>query len=80
MASAEFPDGGRELFLAIKTAGIGEQMILHDNAFLEQALPGTVATPIEQADLEVYRRPYPTPESRLPLLQWARSTPGRPTR
>lgn len=27
------------------------------------------------ADLEVYRRPYPTRESRLPLLRWARSMP-----
>ncbi|MGY0061901.1 haloalkane dehalogenase [Streptomyces sp. LZ34] len=75
MAWEEFPEGGRELFRAIKTDGIGEAMILDDNAFIEQALPGTVATPLTQGDLDVYRKPYPTRESRLPLLRWPRSMP-----
>ena len=30
----EFPEGGRELFRAIRTEGVGESMILDDNAFL----------------------------------------------
>ncbi|WP_119726515.1 haloalkane dehalogenase [Thermomonospora amylolytica] len=75
MTGQEFPDAGRRLFQAIKTEGVGEKMILDDNAFLEEALPGTVAAPIDPGDLDVYRRPYPTRESRLPLLQWARSMP-----
>ncbi|MES4901857.1 MULTISPECIES: haloalkane dehalogenase [unclassified Streptomyces] len=75
MAWEEFPEGGRELFRAIKTDGIGEAMILDDNAFIEQALPGTVASPLSQGDLDVYRKPYPTRESRLPLLRWPRSMP-----
>ncbi|MFE9996577.1 haloalkane dehalogenase [Streptomyces avermitilis] len=75
MAWAEFPEGGRELFRAIKTRGVGESMILDDNAFIEQGLPGTSATPLTQGDLDVYRKPYPTRESRLPLLRWPRSMP-----
>ncbi|MEU4544175.1 haloalkane dehalogenase [Nonomuraea dietziae] len=75
MSWEEFPEGGRPLFQAIKTEGVGEAMILDDNAFLEQGLPATVATPLSQDDLDVYRRPYPTRESRLPLLQWPRSMP-----
>ncbi|MFG1685077.1 haloalkane dehalogenase [Nonomuraea sp. NPDC049269] len=75
MAWEEFPEGGRELFRAIKTEGVGEGMILDDNAFIEQGLPGTTATPISQGDLDVYRKPYPTRESRLPLLQWPRAMP-----
>jgi haloalkane dehalogenase len=71
----EFPEGGRELFRAIKTPGVGEAMILDDNAFLLQGLPSTVATPMSQEDLAVYGLPYPTRESRLPLLRWARSMP-----
>nr|WP_055501727.1 haloalkane dehalogenase [Nonomuraea pusilla] len=80
MSWQEFPEGGRDLFRAIKTDDVGERMILDGNAFIEQALPGTVATPLSQADLDVYRAPYPTRESRLPLLQWPRSMPlgGRP--
>ncbi|MFC5666878.1 haloalkane dehalogenase [Kitasatospora misakiensis] len=75
MAWEEFPEGGRPLFEAIRTPGVGEAMILDENAFIEQALPGTVATPLSPADLDVYRRPYPTRESRRPLLQWPRSMP-----
>ncbi|MCX4524468.1 MULTISPECIES: haloalkane dehalogenase [unclassified Streptomyces] len=71
----EFPEGGRELFRAVKTHGVGEAMILDENAFVEEALPGTVATPLDPADLAAYRAPYPTRESRRPLLRWARSMP-----
>ncbi|MFD5085824.1 haloalkane dehalogenase [Kitasatospora sp. NPDC058406] len=75
MAWEEFPEGGRRLFRAIRTPQVGEAMILDDNAFVEQLLPGSVATPLSPADLDVYRRPYPTRESRRPLLQWPRSMP-----
>ncbi|WP_248962766.1 haloalkane dehalogenase [Sphaerisporangium perillae] len=74
MSWEEFPEGGRELFRAIKTPGVGETMILDDDAFL-RGLPGTVATPMAEEDMAVYTRPYPTRESRLPLLRWARSMP-----
>ncbi|MFI6604679.1 haloalkane dehalogenase [Nonomuraea sp. NPDC050536] len=75
MTWEEFPEGGRDLFRAIKTPGVGEAMILDDNAFLLEGLPGTVATPIAEEDLAAYARPYPTRDSRLPVLRWARSMP-----
>jgi haloalkane dehalogenase len=75
MTWEEFPDGGRELFRAIKTEGVGEAMILDQNAFIEQALPAASATPLAPADLAAYREPYPTRKSRRPLLRWARSMP-----
>jgi haloalkane dehalogenase len=71
----EFPEGGRELFRAIRTDGVGEAMILDENAFIEQALPAASETPLAPADLAVYRAPYPTRESRRPLLRWPRSMP-----
>ncbi|MGX9886656.1 haloalkane dehalogenase [Streptomyces sp. NPDC002276] len=75
MTWEEFPEGGRELFRSIKAADIGEAMILDKNAFIEQALPASTATPLGAADLAAYRAPYPTRESRRPLLRWARSMP-----
>ncbi|MET8126771.1 haloalkane dehalogenase [Streptomyces sp. NPDC005065] len=75
MSWQEFPEGGRPLFEAMKTQGVGESMILDDNAFIEQTLPQTVATPLDQRDVDIYLRPYPTRESRRPLLQWPRSMP-----
>jgi haloalkane dehalogenase len=74
MTWEEFPEGARELFRAIKTDGVGETMMLDENAFLRQGLPTSVRT-LTSEDLEVYLRPYPTRESRLPLLRWARSMP-----
>ncbi|WP_017537745.1 haloalkane dehalogenase [Nocardiopsis halophila] len=75
MAWEEFPEGGRDLFRAIKTDGVGEALILDDNVMIEEGLPGTVATPLDAADLEAYLRPYPTRETRRPLLQWPRAMP-----
>lgn len=75
MTWEEFPDGGRELFRAIKTPGVGETMMLDEAVFLEQGLTGTVVTPLSEEDLAPYRSPYPTRESRRPLLNWARSMP-----
>ncbi|UJW30141.1 haloalkane dehalogenase [Saccharothrix sp. AJ9571] len=73
MTWAEFPEAARELFRAIKTPGVGEAMMQEQNAFIE-ALPQSSAR-LTGEDLETYRRPYPTSESRLPLLRWARMMP-----
>jgi haloalkane dehalogenase len=75
MTWQEFPEGAHELFRAIRTPGVGEAMMLDDNVFIEQALPGSVSTPMAEGDLDVYRKPYPTRESRRPLLQWPRAMP-----
>ncbi|MFB9476013.1 haloalkane dehalogenase [Nonomuraea salmonea] len=81
MTWEEFPEGGRDLFRAIKTPGTGEKMILDDPGHLRRSLPATVATPLEEDDLGAYLAPYPTRESRRPLLRWMRSLPlgGEPT-
>lgn len=74
MSWQEFPEGGRELFRSIKTPGVGEEMMLDQNMFIEM-FSGSVATPLTKEDHDAYRKPYPTRESRLPLLRWARSMP-----
>jgi haloalkane dehalogenase len=73
MSWEEFPEGGRDLFRALKTPGVGEAM-LESNAFID-GLPATVASQLSEADLDVYRRPYPDQASRRPMLRWARSLP-----
>lgn len=75
MSWEEFPEGARPLFESFRAPGVGEAMVLDENVFIEQALPGTVASGLSEEDLEAYREPYPTRESRLPLLQWPRSMP-----
>src|SRR5215217_8092326 len=66
MSWAQFGEQTQELFRAFRTPGADESMILDQNVFIEQALPQLIAN-LDPADLEVYRRPYPTRESRLPI-------------
>jgi haloalkane dehalogenase len=59
MTWEEFPPEGAEVFRAIKTPGVGEAMI----ADFFGGLPAE------------YREPYPSEDSYVPLLRWARSLP-----
>ena len=60
----------------------GEDLILEQNQFVEQILPGSVVRGLTDEEMEYYRGPYPTPESRIPTLQWPRELPagGEPAR
>jgi haloalkane dehalogenase len=60
---------------AIRTPGTGEDMVLDQNLFVRQAFTGGVLTPVGDADLETYLSPYPTRDSRRPILAWARQLP-----
>ncbi|WP_327309206.1 haloalkane dehalogenase [Streptomyces sp. NBC_01298] len=75
MTWAEFPAPARPRFEALRTPGVGEELVLDQNLFIEDSLHRTVLAPLSAADHAVYAAPYPTPESRLPMLQWGRSMP-----
>ncbi|WP_026930033.1 haloalkane dehalogenase [Glycomyces tenuis] len=74
MTWAEYPAGAVAFFRRLRTPGEGEQMALEENWFIENAVRATNGG-IADADMDVYRRPYPTPASRRPLLQWPREIP-----
>lgn len=58
----------------------GEELVLDQTFFLESAFTGGVLHPVDERDLAAYLAPYPTRDSRRPILEWARSLPidGRP--
>lgn len=61
------------LFKALRNEGVGEEMVLDKNYFVEELLPKLgVARVLTAAEMEHYRAPYSTRESRLPTLQWPR--------
>ena len=65
-----------EMFRNFRTPGIGERIVLEENFFIDQLLGNVmVATPLSDEVLAEYNRYYPTPESRLPALQWPREIP-----
>jgi len=71
-----------QLFETLRTPGVGEEMVLNNNFFVEEVLGKIgVATPLSAEVLENYRRPFPNPESRIPTLVWPRQIPiaGEPS-
>ncbi len=65
-----------QLFKSWRTQGVGEQMILEENFFINEVLAKMgVATPLDEDVLAHYNSYYPTPASRRPLLQWSREVP-----
>lgn len=65
-----------ELFQKLRTPGVGEQLVLENNFFVETILPklGVMRTLTPQ-EMAAYRAPYLTQESRKPTLQWPREIP-----
>lgn len=70
-----FPQDFREAFLAFRTEGVGQEMLMEKNMFIEQILPGGVVRDLSAEEMEVYRAPYPTVESRKPLWRWPNEIP-----
>ncbi|WP_067831032.1 haloalkane dehalogenase [Nocardia inohanensis] len=73
LAWSEMPPTGAELFRRFRSPE-GEEMVLEKNMFIEFNLPASTRTLSLEA-LEEYRKPYPTPESRKPMLVWPREFP-----
>ncbi len=76
-----FPERSREVFQGLRSAA-GEQIVLNDNMFVEQILPGSILRDLTEAEMAEYRRPFLEPgEDRRPTLTWPRQIPiaGEPT-
>jgi haloalkane dehalogenase len=65
----------REIFRRFRAPGEGEQLILEGNAFVERVLPGGTLRQLTEAEMEVYRAPFPTPKSRLPTWRLPNELP-----
>jgi len=75
MTSDEFPAEFREIFQMFRTPGIGEDMIMTQNFFVEQMLPGGILRELTEEEMNQYREPYPTVESRKPVWMWPNEIP-----
>jgi haloalkane dehalogenase len=69
----DFP--ARETFQNFRTPGVGEKMILEDNAFVERILPGATIRKLTDEEMAVYRAPFPTRESRRPTWRFPNELP-----
>jgi haloalkane dehalogenase len=58
----------REAFKAFRTPGVGERLLLEENAFVERVLPSSTVRTLTAGDMAAYRAPFPTPHSPPPGL------------
>ena len=70
MTLSDFP----EVFGAIRSTE-GEKLVLEGNLFIEKVLPMSVMRTLTDEEMNTYRAPYPTPDSRKPTLEWPRELP-----
>jgi haloalkane dehalogenase len=64
-----------ETFQKFRTPGLGERMILDQNAFVEVVLPGATVRKLTDEEMSVYKAPFPTPESRRPTWRFPNELP-----
>jgi haloalkane dehalogenase len=64
-----------ETFQKFRTPGEGEEMILKGNAFVEGVLPGATVRKLTDEEMDVYRAPFPSPESRRPTWRFPNELP-----
>ena len=75
MAWDNFRPQTRPAFEALRSPA-GEQMVLEQNMFVEQILPGAVLRKLSDEEMAEYRRPFAEPgEGRRPTLTWPRQIP-----
>jgi haloalkane dehalogenase len=69
-----------ETFQKFRTPGVGEKMILENNAFVERVLPAATVRKLTDEEMSVYRAPFPTPQSRRPTWRFPNELPieGKP--
>jgi glyoxylase-like metal-dependent hydrolase (beta-lactamase superfamily II)/pimeloyl-ACP methyl ester carboxylesterase len=64
-----------EMFTNFRTPGVGEEMIMNQNFFVEQLLPSMILRELSDEEFNHYSEPYPTPESRKPVWKWPNEIP-----
>jgi len=71
----EWPPPVKAVFQGFRSPA-GEQMVLEQNVFVEQILPGAILRKLSDAEMAVYRHPFAERgESRRPTLSWPREIP-----
>ena len=66
---------------AFRTEGIGWDLIVNRNLFVEKVLPGGIVRGLSEEEMNVYRAPYIEPSTRKPLWRWPNEIPieGEPS-
>jgi len=70
-----FPAKAREMFQAFRTPEVGWDLIVNQNMFVEQVLPGAIVRRLTEEEMNHYREPVKDPQTRKPLWRWPNEIP-----
>lgn len=75
------PQALQDFFGPLRTEGVGQELLINQNFFVEFALQAFTLTEMTEDQLNAYRVPFPTPDDRLPVWRWPNEIPfgGEPT-
>lgn len=71
----DFPAPLRETFRGFRTPDVGWNMLVDQNVFVEQILPGAIVRQLTDEEMETYRAPFREPASRKPVWRWPNELP-----
>lgn len=69
------PEEMRRVFQGFRTPEVGWDMIVNQNMFIEQLLPGAIVRKITAEEMTYYREPFKKPQSRKPVWRWPNEIP-----
>lgn len=77
---SDFPDALVPTFRAFRDPKTGRELVIEQNAFIEEALPASTLAPLGEDIMECYRKPFLDPADRRVILKFAQQIPvaGRP--
>ncbi len=71
----EWPRTVRPVFEAFRTPQVGWDLVVNQNAFVEQVLPGAIQRSLSEVEMARYREPFSEPASRKPVWRWPNEIP-----
>ena len=71
----EWPHRVRSLFQQFRAPGLGWDLIVNKNVFVEQVLPGAIQRTLHQEEMDRYREPFLEAGSRKPVWRWPNEIP-----
>ena len=71
----EFPEDARRLLRAFRTPEVGWDLIVNQDMFVEQVLPGGIVRSLTEEEMNRYREPFKDPASRKPVWRWPNEIP-----
>jgi haloalkane dehalogenase len=64
-----------EIFQGFRTPGVGWDMVVNQNMFVEQILPEGIVRKLSLEEMNHYREPFKEPSSRKPVWRWPNELP-----